>query len=65
MHDFEELDAIEEDCDELVAAITAVRDSCRKRKPNHATSRITEETRQPLEKRGNLKRTTYIHLEMT
>ncbi|KIH64069.1 hypothetical protein ANCDUO_05624, partial [Ancylostoma duodenale] len=65
MHDFEELDAIDEDYDKLVAAITIIRDSCRKRKPNHITSRITEKTRQLLEKRRNLKRTTHSHLEMT
>ncbi|KIH60839.1 reverse transcriptase [Ancylostoma duodenale] len=65
MHDFEELDAIDEDYDKLVVAITTIRDSCRKRKPNHITSRITEETRQLLQKRRKLKRTTHSHLEMT
>ncbi|KAL6727184.1 hypothetical protein Aduo_009080 [Ancylostoma duodenale] len=65
MHDFEELDAIDEGYDKLVAAITTIRDSCRRGKPNHINSRITEETRQLLEKRRNLKRTTHSHLEMT
>ncbi|KAL6724210.1 hypothetical protein Aduo_019117 [Ancylostoma duodenale] len=65
MHDFEELNARDEDYDKLVAAITTIRDGCRKKKPNHIISRITEETRQLLEKMGNLKRITHRHLEMT
>ncbi|EYB94489.1 hypothetical protein Y032_0171g328 [Ancylostoma ceylanicum] len=65
MHDFEELDSIDKDYHTLVAAITSIKDACRKKKPNHITSRITEETRQLLEKRRNLKRTTHSHLEMT
>ncbi|KIH64313.1 hypothetical protein ANCDUO_05377 [Ancylostoma duodenale] len=63
VHDFKELDAIDEDYDKLVAAMTTIRDSCRKRKSKHITSRITEEIRQLLEKRRNLKRTTHRHLE--
>ncbi|KIH68814.1 hypothetical protein ANCDUO_00846 [Ancylostoma duodenale] len=51
MLDFKELNAIDEDYDNLGAGITTTRDSCKKKKPNHITSRITEETRQLLEKR--------------
>ncbi|KAL6734402.1 hypothetical protein Aduo_004945 [Ancylostoma duodenale] len=43
MHDFEELDAIDEGYDKLVAAITTIRGAYGKKKPNHSTSRITEE----------------------
>ncbi|EYC26172.1 hypothetical protein Y032_0010g1000 [Ancylostoma ceylanicum] len=65
MHDFKELNSIDKDYHQLVAAITSISDGCRKKKPNHITSRITEETRQPLENRRSLKRTTHSHLEMT
>ncbi|EYB99908.1 hypothetical protein Y032_0119g835 [Ancylostoma ceylanicum] len=64
MHDFEELNCIDEDYHQLVVAITSIRDGCRKKKPDQITSRITEET-QLLEKRRNLKRTTHSHLEVT
>ncbi|KAL6727059.1 hypothetical protein Aduo_008974 [Ancylostoma duodenale] len=43
MYDFEELDAIDEGYDKLVAAITTIRGAYGKKKPNHSTSRITEE----------------------
>ncbi|EYC26366.1 hypothetical protein Y032_0010g1117 [Ancylostoma ceylanicum] len=65
MHDFEELDSIDKDYHKLVAAINSTKDGCRKKKPNHSTPRITEETRQLFEKRRNLKRTTHRNLEMT
>ncbi|EYB95133.1 hypothetical protein Y032_0163g3473 [Ancylostoma ceylanicum] len=64
MQEFEELNSIGEDYHQLVAAITLGM-VAEKKKSNHITSRITEETRQLLGKRRNLKRTTHSHLEMT
>ncbi|EYB85833.1 hypothetical protein Y032_0290g1548 [Ancylostoma ceylanicum] len=63
--DFGEMNDLDEDYEKLEAAIADIRKTCRKKKPNHVTSRISEETRQLLEKRRNLKRTVNNHLEMT